>query len=86
MPSISGTVLEEKDEAVSSVTEKLDSLLNGMDDFNSDTDSDYTSYWRDWVGVIISFSTLYSRSVPSLKRQWLKEGRCSTSLLHLSPH
>ena len=20
-----------------------------MDDFNSDTDSDYTSYWRDWV-------------------------------------
>ncbi|KAF9695883.1 hypothetical protein EKO04_005960 [Ascochyta lentis] len=20
----------------------------GMDDFNSDTDSDYTSYWRDW--------------------------------------
>lgn len=20
-----------------------------MDDFNTDTDSDYTSYWRDWV-------------------------------------
>lgn len=20
-----------------------------MDDFNSETDSDYTSYWRDWV-------------------------------------
>jgi hypothetical protein len=20
-----------------------------MDDFASDTDSDYTSYWRDWV-------------------------------------
>jgi len=22
-----------------------------MDDFASDTDSDYTSYWRDWVSV-----------------------------------
>jgi hypothetical protein len=21
-----------------------------MDDFNTETDSDYTSYWRDWVG------------------------------------
>ena len=21
-----------------------------MEDFNSETDSDYTSYWRDWVG------------------------------------
>jgi hypothetical protein len=20
-----------------------------MEDFNSETDSDYTSYWRDWV-------------------------------------
>lgn len=25
-------------------------LLEGnMEDFNSETDSDYTSYWRDWV-------------------------------------
>lgn len=22
-----------------------------MDDFASDTDSDYTSYWRDWVSL-----------------------------------
>ena len=22
-----------------------------MDDFASDTDSDYTSYWRDWVSA-----------------------------------
>ena len=22
---------------------------NNMEDFNSETDSDYTSYWRDWV-------------------------------------
>lgn len=25
-----------------------------MDDFNSETDSDYTSYWRDWVGFDVS--------------------------------
>jgi hypothetical protein len=23
-----------------------------MEDFNSETDSDYTSYWRDWVSGI----------------------------------
>lgn len=22
-----------------------------MEDFNSETDSDYTSYWRDWVSA-----------------------------------
>ena len=27
-----------------------------MDDFNSETDSDYTSYWRDWVGTSIHFT------------------------------
>ena len=26
-----------------------------MEDFNSETDSDYTSYWRDWV----SFESLF---------------------------
>lgn len=25
-----------------------------MEDFASETDSDYTSYWRDWVGHAIS--------------------------------
>lgn len=30
-----------------------------MDDYNSETDSDYTSYWRDWVGEI-SNQTLFS--------------------------
>lgn len=25
--------------------------LAAMDDFASDTDSDYTSYWRDWVSA-----------------------------------
>ena len=27
-----------------------------MDDFNSETDSDYTSYWRDWVSLKLSSS------------------------------
>ncbi len=27
-----------------------------MDDFNSETDSDYTSYWRDWVSLFYTFS------------------------------
>jgi hypothetical protein len=27
-----------------------------MDDFNSETDSDYTSYWRDWVSLFHTFT------------------------------
>jgi hypothetical protein len=27
-----------------------------MDDFNSETDSDYTSYWRDWVRLNLSLN------------------------------
>ena len=23
-----------------------------MEDFNSETDSDFTSYWRDWVSAV----------------------------------
>jgi hypothetical protein len=32
-----------------------------MEDFGSDTDSDYTSYWRDWVGTstLIHFLDLF---------------------------
>ena len=31
-------------------------LVSGsMEDFNSETDSDYTSYWRDWVSQILLF-------------------------------
>jgi hypothetical protein len=26
-------------------------LFDKMEDFQSETDSDYTSYWRDWVSV-----------------------------------
>lgn len=32
-----------------------------MEDFQSETDSDYTSYWRDWVCLFLSqrFSAFY---------------------------
>lgn len=33
-------------------------LLTIMDDFASDTDSDYTSYWRDWVSAGFLLSAL----------------------------
>jgi hypothetical protein len=28
---------------------RVGTISAAMDDFASDTDSDYTSYWRDWV-------------------------------------
>ena len=34
-----------------------------MEDFNSETDSDYTSYWRDWVGQALSFCPLWKSSI-----------------------
>lgn len=40
-------------------------FINGaeleMEDYNSETDSDYTSYWRDWV---CNSSNLNPRSFP----------------------
>lgn len=30
-----------------------------MEDFNSESDSDYTSYWRDWVGEISRFRSVF---------------------------
>lgn len=30
-----------------------------MEDFNSETDSDYTSYWRDWVSEVQFFCEKY---------------------------
>ena len=36
-------------------------LISGrMEDFNSETDSDYTSYWRDWVSSILFFSLFFT--------------------------
>lgn len=41
-----------------------------MDDFASDTDSDYTSYWRDWVSALSLFDIYLAwRSFPSLLLQ-----------------
>lgn len=40
-----------------------------MEDFNSESDSDYTSYWRDWVGELFSspfFSFHLHLLLPSL--------------------
>lgn len=38
------------------------SFINGaeleMEDYNSETDSDYTSYWRDWVCDFLIQSSL----------------------------
>lgn len=31
-----------------------------MEDFNSESDSDYTSYWRDWVGELFFLFCLFS--------------------------
>lgn len=33
-----------------------------MDDFNSETDSDYTSYWRDWVSFMSFLSACFCES------------------------
>jgi hypothetical protein len=54
-----------------------------MDDFNSETDSDYTSYWRDWVSLNLSSDILSAPCAPVLEEGTrdgggLKEGhvRC----------
>lgn len=37
-----------------------------MEDFNSETDSDYTSYWRDWV----SWLFLLVIASPIFRNNW----------------
>lgn len=46
-----------------------------MEDFNSETDSDYTSYWRDWVRIIC-FHVVFE-VYPRLPN-FLTEGCCKT--------
>ncbi len=46
-----------------------------MDDFNSETDSDYTSYWRDWVSVDISLSLCAVRACSATKAEMLRKER-----------
>ncbi len=43
-----------------------------MDEFNSETDSDYTSYWRDWVGhhSFLPFSHSNIRCLPTEEAIW----------------
>ena len=31
-----------------------------MEDFNSESDSDYTSYWRDWVGQLFDVMSTHA--------------------------
>lgn len=48
-------------------------LVSGsMEDFNSETDSDYTSYWRDWVGS--KFSCFFFPNLTTV----LRAMRCQT--------
>ena len=35
-----------------------------MEDFNSETDSDYTSYWRDWVSLKLSSVSVRLAALP----------------------
>lgn len=59
-----------------------------MEDFQSETDSDYTSYWRDWVGPAPSFSG-EPPSLPSYRPDFVQpKGRKLFFLLysgHQSP-
>ena len=42
-------------------------LVSGsMEDFNSETDSDYTSYWRDWVSQTLFFFLFVSLYVDTI--------------------
>ncbi|OJJ63394.1 hypothetical protein ASPSYDRAFT_37940, partial [Aspergillus sydowii CBS 593.65] len=51
-----------------------------MEDFNSETDSDYTSYWRDWV------SPCHFRLQYWIVGYWQKkENRTAWSHLHALP-
>lgn len=49
---------------------------DNMDDFNSETDSDYTSYWRDWVSL--SFLFLAPRVSICVRRRKSFAGREET--------
>jgi hypothetical protein len=51
-----------------------------MDDFNSETDSDYTSYWRDWVSLLFTLSQ-HALACPKSAHMVLdKEGSVGTVL------
>jgi hypothetical protein len=45
-----------------------------MDDFNTETDSDYTSYWRDWVSNDFMFSRASNIPHFLVVPEWLPNG------------
>ena len=57
LPDVRNALPQDKEQA-----NKGGGSSSAMDDFVSDTDSDYTSYWRDWV----SYSTFWVFRVFSL--------------------
>jgi hypothetical protein len=44
-------------------------LFDKMEDFQSETDSDYTSYWRDWVSSRIFLHWSLTFNLPPLPRE-----------------
>lgn len=53
-----------------------------MDDFASDTDSDYTSYWRDWVSLSFRFFSTVASALAFKMLDWMLE---SAYCLHILP-
>ena len=56
-----------------------------MEEFASETDSDYTSYWRDWVGTEISFRccTVYLVALSLEQLCTVKRLCCQYEILNL---
>jgi len=46
-----------------------------MDEFNSETDSDYTSYWRDWVCSGNFIALFYLTDVFRVEMPGLRKGK-----------
>ena len=55
-----------------------------MDDFASDTDSDYTSYWRDWVSDLSLREQLLQRKAEGSAHDTLLLAIVSAHNQHLS--
>jgi hypothetical protein len=46
-----------------------------MDEFNSETDSDYTSYWRDWVCSGDFLALFYLMGLFRVEKSGLRKGK-----------
>jgi len=58
---------------------------HAMDDFASETDSDYTSYWRDWVGAFLPVCPFHCIAPPACI-SGLYKSMCSALAPTLAPH